>query len=383
MRIINSEVEERIVISLNKTFKSDMSTGIMTYGEKNDYPHIIEKLILSSPTGKACASIYSKYLAGDGFENEEIGKISVGKDIKGKDITLNKILRYIATSTSYYNGSAIHCNMNAQGIISDVKMIPFKNCRYSREDDRGVCGKVGVWSKWHLSQKPKVNEITWYHTFNNNGNVILKNIESDGGIYKFKGQVYMFHNDDSYLYPISPFDTVYLDLDTENKIQIFKNNQINNGFSDKIILIVDEPETEEDGKELVKKVQGWMGADGENVLVFGGEFQDTGELLKASNYKIDTIKTNINDKLFENWEKSIPNNIRKSAYGIPAVLIDYEQGQLSQASGEMLKQASGYYNKQTKFDRENISECIGDIFSNFNNDILRNNTNWNIKPLTL
>ena len=51
MKLLKNEVEKRLTVSLNKKMYDDITSGIMNYGEFNDYPQVIERLILGSQTG--------------------------------------------------------------------------------------------------------------------------------------------------------------------------------------------------------------------------------------------------------------------------------------------------------------------------------------------
>ena len=57
MRIRSSEVDNRATFVLDKSIQIGQSIGYIKFGENNDYPDLIEKVILGSATGKACASI--------------------------------------------------------------------------------------------------------------------------------------------------------------------------------------------------------------------------------------------------------------------------------------------------------------------------------------
>ena len=385
MKLINLDIEKRVIIKLDRSISTDGVTGIMKFGLNNDYPQIIEKLILGSQTAKSSCNIFSSFLAGSGFVNEEIGKIIVGKDRKGKDITLDKMRLNIAKSCAMFNGAYIHCDMNALGDVGKTRLVPFKNCRFSREDFNGYCGKIAVHQNWErdpdFQTRFNSSEISWYYNFNRNA--LETNIIDSGGFENFKGQIYSLSLDDSYLYPLSQFDSVYLDMDTEYQIQLFKNRELRNGFSDKIVMHIDPSDDEVERRQTIEKCRSWMGPDGDKLLLFESDFDENGELASNSNFKIDRIETNINDKLFADWERGLSNNIRKAPYSIPAVLIDYEQGQLSQASGEMLIQATNYYNALTKHLRDELSDAIKEIYQNFDNDILKNNQDWNIKQVEL
>ncbi|MCK9577382.1 MAG: hypothetical protein M0R51_15870 [Clostridia bacterium] len=384
MKLVNSAITERVTVKLNRSFTSDKVTGIMSYGVDNDYPQKIEKLILGSPTGKSVINIMSKFIAGNGFNNPEIGKIKVGTDKIGKDVTLDNIRIQAAESLAKYNGVHIHCNLNIGRQVVNTRIIPFKNCRLSKEDDNGYCAKIAVHQNWQRDSNHKKLEnstIAWFDHFNLNEAVFAEQIKGVG-IENYKGQIYTLYLDDIYLYPLSALDTVYLDLDTEAQIALFKNNEVRDGFSDKIIMHVSPSTDDLERANLNKKIQAFMGADGDKALVFESLFDENGQLLKDGAFKFDYLRTNINDKLFVEWERSLSNNIRKAVF-MPAVLIDYEQGQLSQASGEMLTQAVSYYNAITKTYREQLSEALKQIYVNHTNEVLQNNIDFSLTDLVL
>lgn len=385
MRLLLSEIDKRVVVTLNRSINKNGVTGIMSFGKKNDYPQVIERLILGSQTAKACVNIYSKFIAGGGFTNEAIGTIVVGKDKIGKPVTLDKIRRDAARSLAMYNGVYIHCNESLEEKVVNTKIVPFKNCRFSKQDAKGYSGLVAVHPNWEKDSEQgtfKKNEISWYNVFNQKA--ILENVKQAEGIENFKGQIYSLFFDDDYLYPLSPFDSVYLDMDTEYQVQLFKNREIRDGFADKIIMLVDPPDDETEREELKEKIQKMMGPDGGRCIVIEAQFDpETHELKAENNFKVEKISTTINDKLFENWEKGLANNIRKAIHALPAVLIDYEQGKLSQTSGETITQAVNYYNALTKGLRESFSELFKDIYSHFADPALADNKDWSLKPLTL
>lgn len=384
-RLLNKEVEKRLVVKLDKSIKDDTSSGIMSFGADNDYPQVIEKLIFGSETAKAASEILAKFIGGDGFENAAIGAIEVGKDKKGKPVTLDNIRRQVAKSLAKFNGVYIHCNLTLDRKVKNTKIIPFKYCRLSREDDAGFCARIAVhpnWSKESEGKKFDKKDISWLNHFNLSEFVFNSQVNEET-IANFKGQVYSLYLDDDYLYPLSPFDSVYLDMDTEYQIQLFKNREIREGMSDKLVFHITANDDEKEQADTVEKIKKFGGPDGEKTLVFEDEFDENGDLKKDGSVKVDQIKTNINDKLFDGWEKSIPNNIRKAAKGLPAVLIDYEMGTLGSASGEMIIQAVEYYNAVTKTLRESVSDLFKDIYSHFDNETLKNNDNWNLKDVSL
>ena len=80
MKLAKSEVPKRVSVKVSRNIRQHEGVnGIMFFGEKNDYPQVIENIILSSVTAKATAGIYAKFLAGKGF-TQEMNAAVVGID---------------------------------------------------------------------------------------------------------------------------------------------------------------------------------------------------------------------------------------------------------------------------------------------------------------
>jgi hypothetical protein len=392
MKLALKDIAKRIVIKLDKTIKSTGVNGYMKFGDNNDYPQTIERLINSSITAKSTANIYAKFLSGQGFVNNAINDIVIGHDSKGKKITVRSLLRAVSESMANNNGSYLHVNLTLEGKIVNVRPVPFKYCRFASIDDNGYTAKIGVYENWEKDPDLKKGsgsifdktKIRWYNIFNNDINVIASQIKEAGKIEKFKGQIYFHFLDTNYLYPLSPFDTVSMDCDTEFQVSVFKNNMTRNGMVKKSIIRMVEPESEEDEIELQEEIKRWQGVDGDNTLVLYDEIDpESGELKKSGAFAVDTIDSNIDDKMFDGWQRDLANNIRKAVKALPAILIDYEENKLGTTSGEGIIQATNFYNAMTRDDRESISEMFKEIFSNFDNQTLASNQDWTIKELEL
>jgi hypothetical protein len=393
MKIALKDVSKQAVIKLDRSImsKDDGVYGYVKFGDKNDYPQKIERLVNNSITAKSVSQIYSKFLAGRGFK-ANINNIEIGTDAKGKKITVLKLLRYVCDSIAMYNGAYVHTNVNLIGKVGSIRPILFKQVRFASMDDKGYIAKVGVYENWEMdpdnvtfgSKIFDKKKIRWYNLFNLNTDVISAQVKKVKGIEKYKGQVYFHFLDEQYIYPLSPFDSVGLDLDTEYQVSVFKNNMTRNGMTKKTVMRMVEPSTDEDERQLTEGVKKWQGADGENLLVVYDEIDlDTGEMKKSGAFALDSIDSNIEDKLFEGWQKDLSNNIRKAVKALPGILIDYEEGKLSTTSGESIIQATNFYNAMTFDDRASISEMFKELLSNFDNPVLENNINWEIQELSL
>jgi len=315
-RLLNIEVDNRVVIKVDKSIKIDNISGIMKYGKDNDYPQLFEKLINGSITAKSAADVYAKFLVGNGF-NDIINKIVIGKDERGKPVTVLGLLRKVAANIANHNGSFVHCNENLERKIVNLSIIPFKYCRFAKIDDTGYTSKIAVYNNWDKSDGGvKTNKIKWYNTFNLDQTAFNAQISALEGdtleekIKSFKGQVYFMFLDNQYLYPLSPFDPCYLDMDTEQQISIFKNNMTRNGMLKKTVLRVAEPSTTEEAEELKQQIKSWLGADGNSTLTLTDAIDENGDIKKSGAFAIDSIDSNIDDKLFENWQKQLANSFQ-------------------------------------------------------------------------
>jgi hypothetical protein len=389
-RLLNVEIDKRIVVKLDKSIKkSDDYKGLMTFGNQNDYPQKLEKLVNGSVTAKAIKKINAKFLSGQGFENEVINKIKVGTDARGKEITIRSLLRQVAASAALNEGFYIHANVNVKGEVGNVHLKPFKNCRFSKADDEGYSPKILIYDNWDKQNgKFDTKKIVSFNVFNLNPKVITKEIQSQKGkdfnekANNYKGQVYFQFFDDEYFYPLSGFDAAYLDCDTENQIALYENRQVRDGFFDSIIIRTAPFGTPEEEKVFTEGIRKQLGPDGDRVVIIQDSVNDEGVIPENGAYIIDKIQGNVNSKLFEGIKIAIKNQIRKSKT-VPAILIDYEESKLGNTSGEAVLQATNLYNALTRDDREVIEESFKEIFSNSTNEILRNNTNWKIKELEL
>ena len=345
--------------------------GIQKYDSDNAYPTRMERLIDASVTAKASAAMLTRFLIGQGFVNPELNNVIVGKDRFGRDVTLYAHLGQIARSISYYHGFYTRLQYNGDMKVTGLKVEKFKDCRFGRLDSQDYAGKVVIYNNWDKERAGQIYKAKWnpVDVYNTSPEAIEAQIEAAVGFSKWKGHVFFWFNDDGYLYPASPVDPVLYDADTEKQISLFKNGELRRGFFLKYIIhhtAFDNSEDADEFKDAIKKLTG--GGHEYASIVLEGEFDENGVLKDGPNIKVEKIEQNINDKLFEAYESSCINNIRKAFYAIPQILIDYEDGKLGTTSGEALRQAVDFYNAQTGDLRKNISQSIAQIFKSWVDD---------------
>ncbi len=380
MRLLSSSVADRLVVKLNKNIKA--SGGVMSFGEKDDYPNVIEKTVAGSVTAGSASSIYSKFIMGKGFVDETLNDYVVGVDSRGKEIRMLDLLRACSDSVSLFNGLYLHTPLNIEGKIKDVSLLPFKYCRFSKIDDRGYTESIVV-NKNFGTKSFKAEDSVGFSIFNPKPEVVQEQVKKAGGIEKYKGQMYFQFWDNRYLYPLSPFDAVYLDANTEWELSIYKNREIRNGFMLRHLLRIAKFESDENRNEFVSRIMENEGSDGSRVMILEDEYDEvTGAIKESGAFKLEKIDTNVNDKLFENWEQSLSNKIRKAIKALPAILIDYETSALGNTSGEAIRQASLFYNGMTADDRHLMSRVFKEVFAHYHDPAVSEKTNWDIQPLT-
>ena len=356
--------------------------GIMKNGEDNAYPTRMERIRSASITASAASNMMARFLIGDGFVNPDLNTIVVGND-GYRDITAYKLLSQIAKSISRQNGVFVRAGFNGLGQVAGLKHVDYSYCRFSVIDDLNKSGKVVIYDNWDKSKSRiiKKSDYVKVDVWNPTKEVIQNQIKVAGSIEKYKGQMFYEMFDDDYIYPLAPLDPVQFDADSEDQVAKFKNGELRRGFFLKYILTHTEFESQEEAEDFLEKVQGFMGGDHTNsVFITEGTFNDDGTINKTENINIEKLEQNINDKLFEAYEKSWANNIRKAYDAIPQILIDYEVSQLGSTSGEAIVQAANFYNMQTEQKRTVIENIFKTLFANWV-DAKYRNIDWTIKAL--
>ena len=282
------------------TLKPVKVDGIISYDIDNAYPSRMERLINSSVTAKAAAGMYARFLSGQGFADESLNTVIVGKD-NFRSITALELLRKIAASISKFNGVYVRAQFTGYN-PSAFRIEPFRYCRLGEMDDRDFNAKVVVYNNWDRwrSQKLEKGKCLAVDVWNPLKEVIDAQVAAAGSFNKWKGQMYYSFLDDEYIYPLSPIDVIKWDADTESQIAIFKNGELRRGFFLKYILHHTKFNTDDEADDFVKKMQGFMGGDHEKaMMVLEGSFGPDGKIIDGENVKLEKIEQNINDKMFD------------------------------------------------------------------------------------
>lgn len=351
----------------------DASRGIYKNGADNMYPTRVELIVNASVTASQCRKLLQKFITGKGFENQSLDKLIIGYDEMGK-VTGLKLLRKIAESISYHNGVFVHVNFNILGQITGLSVLPYRWCRFSGVDElTGKYSQIAVYNNWDCSVKLRTNweEVQYFPVFN------VEKVQEQFATGDFRGQIMFFNYTDLGLYPLAPIDPAITDADTEARISFFKNKTLVSGFLDKTIMRHAPFDSKEDAEAFKRVVRDFQGTENtEDIMLLEDTFTSDND---KGNLRIDRFESKINDKLFESWEKTCPNNIRRCYENPPPMLIDYVEGKLGGTSGESYRESINFYNSQTEDERMAVSAILGELLQYWHSGRIENT---NIIPVS-
>src|SRR6201996_8407634 len=376
MKTYLPQIERRILVRPNQTF------GILNYDMDNAYPQRMLELVAASPTAKDCWNKRAKFIAGNGFEEHELGK----QIINAKGLTIAKLLKAVATDKALFTGFGIHVNYNANFKIASVNYIRFEDIRMGDSDCPETSDKFAIYSDWGRKTWKNImrNKVTFLDPYNPDPEIIKQQVVAAGGWDNYKGQLYYF-NPEINDYPLIEADSVWEDFETEAGIKIFNNREVTTGFLPSTMLFMQSRREEADNStpdsdeqhyynipsQLEKDLGVFQGTkSAQNIIVI--EYDDENSKPEFKPYSIQN-----NDKLFESTEKSVEARIIKG-FSIPRELINPEKSS-GLTNGSEKKEAIREFNDNTASDRLDVQLAFAEIFGNFSVSI-NPSGNWNILP---
>jgi len=378
MKTYLPQIERRILVRPNQTF------GILNYDMDNAYPQRMLELVAGSPTAKDCWNKRAKFIAGNGFEQPDLGK----QIINTNGLTLSKLLKAVATDKALFTGFGIHINYNANFKIASVNYIKFEDIRMGDTDCDDTIGKFAIYSDWGRKTWKNImrNKITFLNAYDPDPEAIKQQVIDAGGWENYKGQL-LYCNPEINDYPLIEADSVWEDFETEAGIKIFNNREVSTGFLPSTMLFMQSRREEADNTRPNSDEQAYYNAPSQleqDLGAFQGtkssqkiiviEYEDENSKPEFQPYSIQN-----NDKLFESTEKSVEARIIKG-FSIPKELINSEKTS-GLSNGSEKKEAIKEFNDNTEADRLELSETFADIFSQFYTGI-NPSGNWNILPVS-
>lgn len=372
MKTLLPQVERRIIVRPNTSY------GILSFDVDNAYPQRMLELVAGSPTAKDCWNKRAKYIGGNGFEEQGLGKVLVN----GKGLTMAKLLKAVATDKALFTGFGIQVNYNANFEITEAHYVKFEDIRMGNTDADAYRGKYVLYNDWGRKTWKSIMRarFTVLDAFNPDPEVIARQVEAAGGWDEYKGQLFYF-NPEVDDYPLIEADSVWEDFETEAGIKQFNNREVTTGFLPSTMLFMqsrreaadnasaDAPPYAAVPTQLEKDLGVFQGArNAQKILVI--EYEDESAKPELRPYDIQN-----NDKLFEVTQKAVESRIIKG-FSVPKELINAEKASGLSNGGEK-KEAIREFNDTTRPDRNDIAESFAAIFSRFHQPI-NPKGNWSI-----
>lgn len=329
--------------------KVDKRKDIYNYGADNAEPSLIEILIGGSVTAKRSVDEVAKALYGKGFEG---GKIKV--NTKGQ--TLNEVLRICARDYAKHNNFYLHVSYDADLEPLYFNPIPARDVRRWKKDDKGFSSKYVIYDNWD-KKNGKINEgaFRYAYTFNLDKEVIRAQVEKDGGIQKYKGQLIHIQKDTTQVYAVSDLDVVKADARTEYLSQQFRKNGSECGFLNSKVMVTPpfpDDESKDKFKKDLKAVRGSDNAGGVILLPLANQTDDV-----TKQIHIVDLTGKFSDKIFEYSDKKTEDSICK-AFMVPKMLVNSSDNSLFGSSGELIREAKKQLWENKEEDRNRFEEVF-------------------------
>lgn len=366
------------------------SLGIQGYGDDNLYPETFRNIVESSSTGSECVERFADFIEGRGFKNEVISELI----INGKGETMDDIHANVCRDIAMYNGFALHLNYNIHGSISEIQFVPFENCRLVERDDWGFVSHIAVHPDWtgkktRRGKAIQVNKsnVDFIHVFHPDRNVVLRQIEADGGIENYKGQILWLSMAGAGVYPVGRGDRVVTEMSTDEGLSNVRYRNTRCGFNPSGMIITrrgsasalaGELNISED--EALQEIERKEDAFHSALELMQGD-SNTGKLLEVT---IETdeekpefvnLHTNNYDKEYTATEDSTVEHIY-SAFGQEAWYC-IRIGRIG-FSGDILTDAFNYYNSSVNRHQRFIERAFKKIFEYWKTP---GYTDFSIEPL--
>lgn len=357
------------IIEIPRLFdtKTDRTRKIIQWDNDNAFPYRYLWLADKSVTASSCIDLFSKFLYGEGWEDEAFGSQIVGP----RSMTINDFTESILNQWAKHRGYAIVVGLNGLLEHSSYQVMPMERVRKGDQDKIGYFGVHEHWGKTGKTFRPQ--DIEWFPPYTEDPNIIMKYIEDAGSFEKFNGMMF-YASVNPLNYPNPIYSSALEQIETEALIAIFQRRNASTGFmASHIFKFKEELKEDPTREEMEQMLNSFQGArNGSKIMLVDGVDEEDGQDVTIEKVDIQDV-----DRLFEYTEESSGEAIRKS-FLIPKALIGHEES--TGFDTERINQARSYYNDIVKWDRDKALRPIKTLVKNFERE-LKLNDNWKIKQL--
>lgn len=356
---------------------------MQSYGHNNLYPQNISAIARASGTAELCIDRYAKFIEGYGFKSDILSDVVINRH----NATTDDLLHSVSADLARFGGFAIHVNYNVLCQISEINFIPFENCRLGEEDASGEVKHILVHPDWtqkkiRKGQQIRIDEKTVkrIRVFNPDPVNVSREIEEDGGIESYNGQIMWCSLDGAYIYPTPIYDSVVTEISTDEGLGNVKYRNARNNFLVACMLIYKKgvPKIDDNGRELD---DGSMISD-EDLKLFQGD-ENTSKILAVElendedEPKVIAFPTKNYDKEFSVTDASVVERIYAQFH--QELFHSIRMGKLG-FSGQVMRDAYEYYAGEVTNEQRFISRAIEKIFEYWHDPSVVSN-DFTLQPL--
>lgn len=315
-------------------FKENKNKGIVTYGEKNDFPDTLLEFYNRSPKHGAIVRQKARFVAGE--ETLVDGNPSAVKVIEYVNPYegIQEFKNKLALDYELFNGFAYEVHYNKVGQISALYHVDFSNVRTL---DHEIYMYAEDW------KKAKHEDMKHYAPFNPN-----KAQPMEVQLYYFREYAPALG-----VYPLPPYQHClqYIEIDVE--IANFHNNNIRNGFANgTLVQLFKGQPTEEIAYNFERKFkQKTTGTDNAGGVLI--QFNEMNE----KSAEIAHLQPSDMDKQFLQLNETVQDEIF-IGHNFPKILLGYAtEGALGQRN-EMIEAYELFHKSYVNRRQEKIDTCL-------------------------
>ena len=325
---------------------------VISYGQKNNYPQTMRRVLNASPTGIACRNLFTRFLKGDSFEDERASFAVV--NMQGQK--LSQLFSRLTKDFANHSYFAVHVNYNLLGEPTTYTRVDPEYIRLGIPDSFGTINKVAISDGWETRNltNPDPVAIQYLNLWNPASDIVLSQIELAGGLESYKGQVYVYMGDEV-SYPTTFYDSVWQEMLTETEIGAYNYTRLKRGFVGKHLVTYAGELTDDQLKANKARLRQMSGPEGDDLLLIDG--------LGENGLQLHEIKHNQTDNMWGETEAGVRAKIMRAWGQNPILHGDFRPGSLGQSTE--IENAFEFYNMSTRDYRLTFSRCFEELFKNW------------------
>lgn len=345
--------------SINGNRYIPYSSDSMRYNAVNNYPQLLAKLSLESPTHGAAINMKAMLTKGKGFDKESLSRNikKVLNRMNDKNQSIDDILEQVSRDYVTFGGFALKVKWNYFGKIASVERIMFTDVRCGEPDDNFNVNYYVISNDWDNTMPtrfkktyalPVFNPSYFEDEFGNPKPAKYENgqfIPDEYQMNNFEQIIYFYKESFSpasngmYFYPVPDYAAGIDCIMQEVDINVANKSLINNGLGGKTIVNYPVNEPNEDKKrDLARKlVKAFTGADKN-----GGLMVNVGE--NPERFPTFNNLPAMEADTYNNVHEIVIQTI-VTTHNIPAILLNLRNGGAWSNTADEMEQAFQIFNK--------------------------------------